>query len=223
MGAQGILLRSQRRCMKRRAAWSMVLLGLWGVLLLVLACLNPAHAQPSAPALRYHGELLRAAHSQWGLDAPVAALAAQVHQESGWNPQAVSRVGALGMAQFMPATAAWWCQANGLSGADCQPTNPVWALRALVGYDRWLWQRVHGDQAQDRMAMTLAAYNGGLGWVWRDCARARQQGLPDTRWFGAAERANAGRSAESFAENRAYPRRILLLLQPIYTTWGPSV
>ena len=91
-----------------------------------------AHAQVPAQAARYRAELVRAAHSQWGLDAPVAALAAQVHQESGWRPDAVSHVGARGMAQFMPATATWWCALNGLGAAACQPHNPTWALRALV-------------------------------------------------------------------------------------------
>lgn len=57
---------------------------------------SPAHAQPVPHlAARYKLTLLREAHSQWGLNAPVAALAAQVHQESGWRPDAVSRVGAL--------------------------------------------------------------------------------------------------------------------------------
>ncbi|MBY0466660.1 MAG: transglycosylase SLT domain-containing protein, partial [Burkholderiales bacterium] len=73
----------------------------------VLVCLlvaggffKPACAQPvPAAAHKYRAELTRAAHSQWGLDAPIAALAAQVHQESGWQPNAVSHVGAQGMAQ----------------------------------------------------------------------------------------------------------------------------
>ena len=62
-------------------------------------------AQIPSAANRWRADLTRAAHAQWGLDAPIAALAAQIHQESHWKSNAVSRVGAIGMAQFMPGTA----------------------------------------------------------------------------------------------------------------------
>ncbi|MDW9328117.1 transglycosylase SLT domain-containing protein, partial [Escherichia coli] len=66
---------------------------------------------------------------------------AQLHQESGWRPDAVSPAGAQGLAQFMPATADWISQLMpGLNSRE--PFNPAWAIRALVSYDRWLWQRV---------------------------------------------------------------------------------
>jgi soluble lytic murein transglycosylase-like protein len=65
-------------------------------------------------------------------------FAAQLHQESGWRPDAVSPVGAQGLAQFMPATADWISQLMpGLNSRE--PFNPAWAIRALVSYDRWLW------------------------------------------------------------------------------------
>ena len=44
-----------------------------------------AAAQTPPQAARWQRLLVRQAHLQWGLDAPVAALATQVHQESGWN------------------------------------------------------------------------------------------------------------------------------------------
>jgi soluble lytic murein transglycosylase-like protein len=143
-----------------------------------------------------------------------------VHQESGWNPLAVSRVGAQGMAQFMPATASWWCAREGTAAADCQPQNPVWALRSLTAYDRWLWDRIKADTACDRMAMTLASYNGGLGWVLKDRKLAAAAGASASRWWGQTERYNAGRSAAAFAENRGYPVRILKVLEPRYALWG---
>lgn len=173
-----------------------------------------------AAAQKYRADLIRNARHVWGLNAPIATLAAQVHQESGWNPLAVSRVGAQGMAQFMPATAAWWCAREGTTAADCQPHNPVWALRALSAYDYWLWQRTAAETPCDHMAMTLAAYNGGLGWVIKDRAMARQAGADPQRWWGHVERHNAGRSAGNFSENRAYPSRILTALEPRYARWG---
>ena len=199
----------------------------WGGLSMVLLLggfFSQACAQEAPPiAARYRAELVRAAHGQWGLDAPIAALAAQVHQESGWNPQAVSRVGASGMAQFMPATATWWCGLTNVPAAQCQPQNPTWALRALVGYDKWLHDRVRATDARNRLAFALSAYNGGLGWVNRDKALAAGKGLDPLVWFGSVELVNAGRSTANWQENRGYPKRILLVLQPRYLDWGPGI
>ena len=73
----------------------------------LLALALPVQAQVPQAAQQYRALLVRTAHAVWGLDAPVAVLAAQIHQESAWNAQAISRVGAQGLAQFMPATATW--------------------------------------------------------------------------------------------------------------------
>lgn len=174
-----------------------------------------------AEAWRYRAELTRAVHVTWGLQGPVADFAAQIHQESGWRPHAVSRVGAQGMAQFMPATAAWWCDLHGMTLAECQPRHPTWAIRALVGYDHWLWMRVEGAaDACERMAFTLRGYNGGetrLGRERRACAAA---GCDAAKNFGHVERFNAGRSTANWRENTDYPRRILHTLAPRYAGWG---
>lgn len=183
---------------------------------------SPAHAQPVPHlAARYKLTLLREAHSQWGLNAPVAALAAQVHQESGWRPDAVSRVGARGMAQFMPATARWWCERERIAPADCLPHNPAWALRAMVGYDKYLFDRAPEHySAHDRLWVTLRSYNGGLG-HWQ--AEARSTGLREpTRAQVDAACGQARRAALHCAENLGYPRRILLELQPRYSGWGAA-
>ena len=58
----------------------------------LLALALPVQAQVPQAAQPYRALLVRTAHAVWGLDAPVAVLAAQIHQESGWHPQAVSRV-----------------------------------------------------------------------------------------------------------------------------------
>ncbi len=204
----------------------LVKLFIWGGLSIVLVLggfFSHACAQVPSNAGRYRADLVRAAHANWGLDAPVAVLAAQVHQESGWNPQAVSRVGATGMAQFMPATATWWCGLNNIPTDQCQPQNPTWALRALVGYDKWLHDRVHATDPRNRMAFALSAYNGGLGWVNRDKALAQRKGYDPLVWFGSVEQVNAGRSEANWHENRGYPHRILNVLQPRYLAWGPGI
>lgn len=198
--------------------------GLVCVLAVAMAASAPASvatgvAAPSRAALAYRGDLTRAAHTTWGLDAPIPAFAAQIHQESGWNPNAVSRVGARGMAQFMPATATWWCNLNSLAIADCQPNNPVWSLRALVGYDRWLYERVHGANEFDRLWAADRSFNGGLGHWQKEALKA---GSPRRQDIDAAC-GLASRAAVHCVENLGYPKRILLQLQPIYSSWGRVV
>lgn len=183
---------------------------------------SPAHAQVPAGAARYRFELIRAAHSQWGLNAPVAVLAAQVHQESSWNPQAISRVGAAGLGQFMPGTTSWWCGRTGTGAADCLPHNPTWALRALVGYDKYLYDLTPAHySARDRMWVALRGYNGGLG-HWR--AEAARTGIAfPTREQVDAACGRAKRSGVHCPENLGYPLRIMTVLQPRYAAWGPGV
>ena len=186
-----------------------------------LLCMRATAADIPQGALKHRADLTRNARAVWGLDAPVATFAGQVHQESRWRPEAVSPVGAQGIAQFMPTTADWIAEAYPAL-ADQQPFNPGWGLRALVTYDRHLWERIKAATPCDRMAMTLSAYNGGLGWVWRDQKLAASKGADSARWFDQVEQFNAGRHAAAFRENRGYPRLILLTFAPRYAAagWG---
>jgi soluble lytic murein transglycosylase-like protein len=189
--------------------------------LCALLSIAPAQAQVPQEAPRFRADLIRTARAVWGLDAPVAAFAAQIHQESGWNAQAISRVGATGLAQFMPATARWievldpQLQAN-------QPFNPAWAMRALVTYDRWLYERTPRQyEPHDRMWVALRGYNGGLG-HWQAEAAASGAAQP-TRLQVDQACGKAKRAVVHCTENLGYPHRILQVLQPRYLTWGPGV
>ncbi|MBG6244774.1 lytic murein transglycosylase [Candidatus Symbiopectobacterium sp. 'North America'] len=188
-------------------------------ILLLVGALDSDAAQPPAAAQQYRSELIRNARLDCGLNAPVADFAAQLHQESGWDPRAVSPVGAQGLAQFMRATATWISDLMPELKTS-QPFNPAWSIRALTRYDLWIWQRITAADDCQRMAMTLSGYNGGLGWVQRDQTLAAQRGLDRQRWFGHVATGNAGRSAANWRENRHYPQRILLALAPRYLTWG---
>lgn len=88
---------------------------------------------------------------QVGLDPGI--FVAQIQQESGFNPNAVSSAGAQGIAQFMPGTAA------GLN-PPLNPFDPVASLRAAAQYDANNLQTYNGDYAK-----MLAAYNAGGGAV----------------------------------------------------------
>ena len=176
-----------------------------------------ARAADAVPhdAQRYHGTLERESQRVWGLQAPVATFAGQVHQESHWNPAARSPVGALGLAQLMPSTSQWL---GGLYGdlADRAPSNPTWALRAMVSYDRWLYERIRADNECERMAFTLSAYNGGLGWVYKRQQHSAQSGL----CFGATCTINPGITPAAQRENEGYPDLVLRRYEPLYRGWG---
>lgn len=205
-----------------------VLISMWCacVCLIVVFFLQARTARAAEPmparAQQYRSVIIRAARAEAGLSAPVAVFAAQVEQESGWNPQAVSPVGARGLGQFMPATAKDMGKLRPDLG-PAEPINPGWAIRALVAYDLANLRRVRAATPCDAWAMALSAYNGGLGWVQRDQALARRNGLDPARWWGSVETVNAGRSIAAKRENTDYPRQILLRRQPRYLAWGPGV
>lgn len=195
-------------------------------LFLLLVSCQPAYADSIPLAAEQHRRtLVRAAHAGWGLDAPIATMAGQVHQESRWQVAARSPVGAQGLAQFMPATADWMAELYPNSLGPAQPYNPGWALRAMVQFDRWLYERNQAISECDRWAFALSGYNGGNGWVNRDRRLASAMGADQLAWFGQVERHNSGRSASNFRENRHYPRAILLRWEPLYAAagWGRGV
>lgn len=190
---------------------------------IIISPLQPIQPAPPLGARRWRAELTRAAHTTWGLDAPIPLLAAQVHQESMWRPDAVSPVGAVGLGQVMPGTASWWCRINGMTPAQCQPRNPAWSLRTLVGYDLWIWRQIGrmpgaGDMDPfSRAWAMLRSYNGGLG-HWQ--AESRAAGSLDRLAVDAAC-GKARRGRLHCSENVGYPYHILVELQPRYATWGP--
>lgn len=205
-----------------RTASKLLLIALAAVLLLA-TCGSPAHAADQIPraALQHRAMLKREAQRVWGLNAPTASFAAQIHQESLWNAKARSPVGALGIAQFMPATAQW------IGGMDQtlvsrDPLNPAWSIRALVVYDKWLWDRVRGEDECNRMAFAMASYNGGLGWTNKRKARSAQPNV----CFGATCTINPGIHPANQRENQRYPELILKRWEPLYESqfgWGRGV
>lgn len=190
------------------------------------ACSSAAHAAPAGAqrvaipeaSARYRAALHREASQQFGLNAPVARFAAQIHQESGWRPDARSPF-AEGLTQFTPATAEWIAGLFPRTLAPADTWDPAWSIRAMVTYNAWLLARVRGATECDRWAKTLSAYNGGLGWIARDERLAQTKGADAARWFGHVEHHTA-RAAWAAKENRGYPRRILLLLEPAYIRAG---
>ncbi|WP_426111284.1 transglycosylase SLT domain-containing protein [Pseudomonas sp. DSP3-2-2] len=196
------------------------------VLLIGIACvLACGHAFADAiptEADQYRRSLTRIAQAEWGLDAPVAMFAAQVHQESRWRLDARSPVGAQGLGQVMPSTATWLAEIFPVTLGKVEPESASWSLMALISYDRWLADRITARDACEQSAMVLSSYNGGLGWLIRDRRLASAKGADSLVWFNSIERFNAGRSPAAFRENRQYPQLILKRWERLYIDagWG---
>ena len=81
-------------------------------------------------------------------------LHAVITVESGYNPRAISRKGAKGLMQLMPATAQRFGAVNLF--------DPQQNVRAGALYLKWLLQMFNGD-----IRLALAAYNAGEDAVMR--------------------------------------------------------
>jgi hypothetical protein len=97
----------------------------------------------------YQAEIATAAH-EYGVDE--AIVRAIIHAESAFNPNALSRVGAQGLMQLMPATA----RRFGVSDAFDASQN----ISGGVKYLSWLLKRFNGN-----LTLAAAGYNAGEGAV----------------------------------------------------------
>jgi len=93
---------------------------------------------------------IRAAALEHGVDESI--VRAIIHAESAFNPRALSRVGAQGLMQLMPATASRFGVSNAFDAAQ--------NIRGGVRYLAWLLKRFDGD-----LTLAAAGYNAGEGAV----------------------------------------------------------
>jgi hypothetical protein len=190
------------------------------ILCILVVCAGVVYAQVPEAATKHRREYVRIMQSELGLDAPIATLAGQMAQESQFNCGARSPVGALGCAQFMPATANWIGDIDRrLKGGDVH--SFAWAVRAQAVYMKWLNGRVKiAANDCERMGFALQAYNGGLGWV-----QKRQKVSPRPRFcFDATCKINPGITPANQREAQEYPERIEHRWAPRFELagWGTS-
>ncbi len=132
---------------------------------------NAAGLSPGTVPAAFQGPI-----EQWGRLCPDLSpplLAAQLYQESGFDPRARSGVGAEGLAQFMPATWATY-GTDGNNDGRKDPWDPLDAIASAATFDCALATYV-GKVPGDRQSNMLAAYNAGPGAV------TKYQGVPPYR------------------------------------------
>jgi membrane-bound lytic murein transglycosylase MltF len=110
------------------------------------------------------------------------AVVAQAYQESGLDPNAKSRVGAVGIMQLLPSTAEY----VGIPDITEIENN----IHAGVKYLSYLRNKYFSDPDLaeiDRFAFTWAAYNAGPSKVQKMRARAKKMELDPNKWFQNVE------------------------------------
>ncbi len=157
----------------------------------------PLEQWPSAPVavlrLFYppsYDDLVRPVAEQAGV--PPRLVLALIKQESGFDPRAVSRVGARGLMQLMPATGSEQARKEGMTGFHPDSLfDPAVNVRLGVAYLRDVLRRHDGD-----VAVALARYNAGPTAVERWMPRLRGRPIEDI--------------AEDigYAETREYVKRV---------------
>lgn len=186
----------------------------------VLACCCAGAVDAQIDPVLRHARTVRAEMIRvWGRDLNFSpAMLAQIRQESGGNPAAVSRVGAAGLTQFMPATFAEMARQYPEIGHDVFNARTAVAAQARYMFIQWNYFKDVTDACQ-RLGYGLSGYNGGAGWALR-----RKKASPNPQdFFTVTRHINPGIRADNQKENEDYAERILYRHQPRYTAFGVPV
>ena len=119
--------------------------------------------------LKYKRQVIREARVFIGNDAPYWYFMGQIEQESRCREGVTAFDGGQGLGQFMPSTAEWiHGKEEALQEFPMNPYDPRWNIRALILYDRHLYQtgRCEG------WYFAFRSYNGGQGNLNKEIARA---------------------------------------------------
>lgn len=189
-GGGGARVRRKRRRLWRLVALLVVLGGIATAVALIVTgrTVVPVVSETLFP-IGYQEDIVRAAE-EYGLDPYL--VAAVVKTESGFDSEAVSPVGAVGLMQLMPDTAGWLISLDIWQG-DSNPrlTDPADNLELGACYLAYLEDRF----GEENIAATLAAYNAGPTAV--------------GRWVEAAGGVEAfGLSDIEFPETRTFVERV---------------
>lgn len=149
-----------------------------------------------------YAELVRPEAARAGM--PPGLALALIKQESGFDPGAVSRVGARGLMQLMPQTGTEQARKEGLKGFHPDSLFvPAVNIRLGVAYLRDVLRRNHGS-----IEFALAQYNAGPTaldrWMPRLEGRPPEEAVEDI----------------GFAETREYVKRVSANWRTYQVLWG---
>lgn len=105
------------------------------------------------------------------MDAPYHYFMGQIEQESRCNEKVTAFDGGMGLGQFMPTTATWIHEKeHSLREISAKPTpyDPRWNIRALILYDRYLYD----SGTCSGWYFAFRSYNGGAGNLNKEIRRA---------------------------------------------------
>ncbi|MFO7695304.1 MAG: transglycosylase SLT domain-containing protein [Vicinamibacterales bacterium] len=142
-------------------------------------------------------EYFRKYGDQYQLD--YLLMAAQGYQESQFDQNAKSQVGAIGVMQLMPATG------NDMKVGDITQTDNN--IHAGVKYMRFVVDQFYKDEPMDQLNKGLfafASYNAGPGRVRQLRREAEKRGLDPNVWFGNVEQIASeriGRETVTYVSN----------------------
>jgi soluble lytic murein transglycosylase-like protein len=151
---------------------------------------------------RFDGQFRKYSKRLFGVGFDWRWFKAQGIAESGLRPQAASGAGARGIMQLLPTTYQEIAGPNRAWLADIE--EPRWNIAAGLLYDRYLydlWENIDGEPL-DRLAFTLASYNGGRRRTLR--AQARCSAVDCDEWQAVA--------AYVPTESRNYVEKIMGLM-----------
>ena len=126
-----------------------------------------------------YDELIQSACDEFLPDLDWRLYKAQLWQESRLDPNAVSPVGAQGLAQVMPAT--WDMVSPWVSEFPLDPFKPKDSILVGACYmdyllKQWSWPR----PGVDRHSLAMASYNAGLGNILKAQERTFEDGESKT-------------------------------------------
>jgi membrane-bound lytic murein transglycosylase MltF len=128
-------------------------------------------------------------------------LAAQAYQESGLNQDLKSRVGAVGVMQIKPSTAA--AKPISIPGVEKLDRN----IEAGAKYMRYMVHQYYADEPMDEVTkglFAIASYNAGPARIQKLRKEAAERGYNPNLWFNNVEvvaSAEIGRETVQYVSN----------------------